>query len=80
MTATTAEPVSGQRGGLSSLIHRQLDSYPDTGPRVTFLAITVVATITMYYELYVAGSVSTLILANLGMTFTFYVLLSHSVT
>jgi len=73
MTATTAEPVSGQRGGLSSLIHRQLDSYPDTGPRVTFLAITVVATITMYYELYVAGSVSTLILANLGMTFTFYV-------
>ena len=73
MTATTAEPVSGQRGGLSSLIHRQLDSYPDTGPRVTFLAITVIATITMYYELYVAGSVSTLILANLGMTFTFYV-------
>jgi MFS family permease len=73
MTATTAEPVSGQRGGLSSLIHRQLDSYPDTGPRVMFLAITVVATITMYYELYVAGSVSTLILANLGMTFTFYV-------
>jgi MFS family permease len=73
MTATTAEPVSGQRGGLSSLIHRQLDSYPDTGPRVIFLAITVVATITMYYELYVGGSVSTLILANLGMTFTFYV-------
>jgi MFS family permease len=73
MTATTAEPVSGQRGGLSWLIHRQLDSYPDTGPRVLFLAITVVATITLYYELYVAGSVSTLILTNLGMTFTFYV-------
>jgi MFS family permease len=73
MTATTAEPVSGQRGGLSWLIHRQLDSYPDTAPRVMFLAITVIATITMYYELYVAGSVSTLILANLGMTFTFYV-------
>jgi len=73
MTATTAEPVSGQRGGLSWLIHRQLDSYPDTNARVMFLAITVIATITMYYELYVAGSVSTLILANLGMTFTFYV-------
>ncbi len=73
MTATTAEPVSGQRGGLSWLIHRQLDSYPDTGRRVMYLAITVVATITMYYELYVGGSVSTLILANLGMTFTFYV-------
>jgi MFS transporter, ACS family, D-galactonate transporter len=73
MTATTAEPVSRQRGVLSSLIHRQLDSYPDTGPRVMYLAITVLATITLYYELYVGGSVSTLILNNLGMTFTFYV-------
>lgn len=73
MTATTAEPVSGQRGFLSSLIHRQLDSYPTTGPRVMYLAITVLATITMYYELYVGGSVSVLILSNLGMTFTFYV-------
>jgi MFS transporter, ACS family, D-galactonate transporter len=73
MTATTAEPASRQRGVLSSLIHRQLDSYPDTGPRVMYLAITVLATITLYYELYVGGSVSTLILNNLGMTFTFYV-------
>jgi MFS family permease len=73
MTATTAEPVSRQRGVLSSLIHRQLDSYPNTGPRVMYLAITVLATITLYYELYVGGSVATLILSNLGMTFTFYV-------
>ena len=73
MTATTAEPVSGQRGLLSSLIHRQLDHYPDTGRRVMYLAITVLATITLYYELYVGGSVSTLILSNLGMTFKFYV-------
>jgi len=73
MTATTADPVSGQRGGLSWLIHRQLDSYPDTGRRVLYLAITVVATITLYYELYVGGSVSTLILSSLGMTFKFYV-------
>jgi MFS family permease len=72
MTATTAEPVSGQRG-LSSLIHRQLDSYPDNGRRVMYLAITVLATITLYYELYVGGSVSTLILSNLGMSFKFYV-------
>jgi MFS family permease len=38
-----------------------------------FLAITVLATITLYYELYVGGSVSTLLLPNLGMSFTFYV-------
>jgi MFS family permease len=40
---------------------------------VFFLAITVLATITLYYELYVGGSVATLILSNLGMTFKFYV-------
>jgi MFS family permease len=73
MTATTAEPVSGQRRVFSSLIHRQLDSYPDNGRRVMYLTITVLATITLYYELYVGGSVSTLILSNLGMTFKFYV-------
>ncbi len=39
-----------------------------------YLAITVLATITLYYELYVGGSVSTLILNNLHMSFTFYVL------
>jgi len=74
MTAATADPVSRQRGLLSPLIHRQLDSYPDTGPRVFYLALTVLATIMLYYELYVGGSVSTLILANLHMSFTFFVL------
>jgi len=74
MTAATADPVSGQRGFLSSLYRRQLDSYPNTGPRVFYLGLTVLATIMLYYELYVGGSVSTLILSNLGMTFKFYVL------
>jgi MFS family permease len=36
--------------------------------------ITVLATMTLYYELYVGGSVSTLILVNLHMSFTFFVL------
>jgi MFS family permease len=53
--------------------NRQLNTYPDTGPRVFFLAVTVLATITLYYELYVGGSVSTLVLNNLHMDFTFYV-------
>jgi MFS family permease len=70
----TATDVPAGRGGVSFLWRRQLDSYPDTGPRIIFLAITVLATITLYYELYVGGSVSTLILANLHMSFTFFVL------
>jgi MFS transporter, ACS family, D-galactonate transporter len=72
MNATALAP--DRRGGVSWLWRRQLDSYPDTGPRVLYLAITVLATITLYYELYVGGSVSTLILANLNMSFTFFVL------
>jgi MFS family permease len=55
------------------LWRRQLDTYPNTGPRVVYLAITVLATVTLYYELYVGGSVSTLILINLHMSFTFFV-------
>jgi MFS transporter, ACS family, D-galactonate transporter len=72
MSTTTAD-IAPRRGGLSWMWHRQLDSYPDTGVRIMYLAITVLATVTLYYELYVGGSVSTLILANLNMTFTFFV-------
>lgn len=52
---------------------RKLDSYPDNGPRIFYLALTVLATIMLYYELYVGGSVSTLFLPKLHMSFTFYV-------
>jgi MFS family permease len=40
---------------------------------VLYLAVTVLATITLYYELYVVGSVSTLVLSNLHMSFGFFV-------
>ena len=73
MSATAAHPVPGRGGWLSSLWGRQLDSYPDTGLRITYLAITVLATITLYYELYVGASVATLLLPALHMSFTFYV-------
>jgi MFS family permease len=72
MSTTAAHPVTGRSGG-AWLWRRQLDSYPDTAPRVLYLGLTVLATITLYYELYVAGSVSTLILPNLHMSFTFFV-------
>src|SRR5271155_6198045 len=73
MTAATAEPASGRGSFLASLYQRQLNSYPDNGPRLTYLAITVLATVMLYYELYVGGSVSTLLLTNLHMSFTFFV-------
>ncbi len=40
-----------------------------------YLGITVLATIMLYYELYVAGAVSTLILSNLHASFNFFVYL-----
>jgi MFS transporter, ACS family, D-galactonate transporter len=70
---TTADLVTGRPGGLSSLWRRQLGAYPNTVARVSFLAITVLATIMLYWELYVGGSVSTLILQDFGMSFTFFV-------
>src|SRR6202020_1404513 len=52
-----------------------LSTYPDTKGRMVYLAITVLATIMLYYELYVAGAVSTLILSNLHASFNFFVYL-----
>ena len=75
MSATATDLIPGRQGKGSWLWRRQLDAYPDTGPRVLYLAITVLATITLYYELYVVGSVSTLVLADLHMSFTFFVLI-----
>jgi MFS family permease len=76
MSVTTGDTdISRPGGGASWLWQRQLGSYPDTRPRMIYLAITVLATITLYYELYVVGSVSTLVLANLHMSFTFFVVL-----
>ena len=74
MSVTAEGPVASQPRAGSWLWRRQLDTYPETGPRIAFLAITVLATITLYYELYVGGSVATLLLTNLHMSFTFYVI------
>ena len=74
MSETAAPPVSRRPGWPGSIVNRQLDSYPETNARMFYLAITVLATITLYYELYVGGSVATLLLTNLHMSFTFYVI------
>jgi hypothetical protein len=56
-----------------ALWHRQIDHYPNTAKRVMFLAIVVVSTIILYYQLYVAGAVAPQILAHYHMSFRFYV-------
>jgi MFS transporter, ACS family, D-galactonate transporter len=74
MTATATDLEPSHRRG-SWLWNRQLEHYPDTGMRMLYLGITVLATVMLYYELYVVGSVATLLLANLRMTFSFYVVI-----
>ena len=74
MTVAAAGSETSSRSGLmSGLWNRQLDTYPETGPRMVYLGITVLATVQLYYMLYVGGSVSTLFLPALHMSFTFYV-------
>ena len=55
------------------LWYRQLDRYPSTAPRLLYLTIVVLATIVLYYELYIPGAVAPQIIAGYHMTFLFYV-------
>jgi MFS family permease len=75
MTATVRGAPERTAAGLMvrGLWRRQLGHYPDTGPRVFYLGIVVVATIMLYYQLYVPGAVSPAIIAHYHMTFSYYV-------
>jgi hypothetical protein len=71
MTATVDSAPAARP--LQGLWRRQLDSYPDTRPRVTYLAIVVLATIILYYQFYLPAAVASSIIAHFGMTFNTYV-------
>jgi MFS transporter, ACS family, D-galactonate transporter len=59
--------------GLRRLWDRQLPHYPDTGARSLYLGITVLATIALYYQLYIQGAVATKIIRDFDFTFTQFV-------
>lgn len=58
---------------LSFAWRRTVDSYPRDAARLRYLVIVVLATIVLYYELYVASGVSTLLLSKLHMSFLYLV-------
>jgi MFS family permease len=60
----------------SGIWGRQLERYPSHGPRALYLGIVVIATITLYYELYVQGSVATQLAADLHMTLVYLISIS----
>jgi len=67
--ARTPSPVRG-------LWDRRIEHYPDTAPRTFYLAIVVLATIVLYYELYVQGAIAPSVMRHYGMSFTFFVYIS----
>jgi len=72
-TGMPAEHRSAQSGLWAGVKNRQLQHYPRTAPRVAQLLLVVIITVSLYYQLYVNGSVSTLLLPKLGMSFQFFV-------
>ncbi|MGI8333795.1 MFS transporter [Actinomadura scrupuli] len=55
---------------------RQLSHYPDNNRRYLYLAIVVLATISLYYQLYVQFAVATPIITHYEMSFTFFIWVS----
>lgn len=72
-TVAGGQAYEGAPPGRGSFLNRQLAHYPDTARRTTYLAITVLATVVLYYQLYVQGSVATKIISDFGFTFTQFV-------
>jgi len=68
--ATTPTPLHRR------LRDRRLPHYPAKGPRYRYLAITVLATVVLYYELYIQGAVATQIMSDLHLSFTSFVAIS----
>ncbi|MFW0794929.1 MFS transporter [Gordonia sp. CPCC 205515] len=81
MTRLDAEPIGTPPPGpsnsaLRSLWDRKLHHYPEASARYRYLAITVLATVILYYQLYIQGAVATKIIHFYGMTFTMFVVVS----
>ena len=73
-SATAA--VERPRSAVSWLWQRQLDRYPANGPRALYLGIVVVATVLLYYELYIPGAVATDIIAYFGASLKYFIVIS----
>jgi MFS family permease len=72
---TTAGAVPGRQGMAHALWKRQLSQYPDTLPRLGYLAIVVLTTIMLYYLYYVEGAVTPLLLPYYHMSFQYFLYL-----
>ncbi len=72
---TTGEATPAKQGLRNALWKRQLTTYPDTLPRIGYLAIVVLTTIMLYYLYYVEGAVTPLLLPYYHMSFQYFLYL-----
>jgi MFS family permease len=76
MTTTAAPaPAHAQGRWANAFGRRQLHHYPDTLPRIGYLAIVVLTTIMLYYLYYVEGAVTPKMLPYYHMSFQFFLYL-----
>jgi len=76
MTAASVElPGSHPRRLRDALGRRQLSTYPETIPRLGYLGIVVLVTITLYYLYYEEGALTPLMLPYYHMSFQFFLYL-----
>jgi MFS family permease len=75
MTTTGVSAPVPKTGLAHALGQRQLHKYPDTWPRLGYLAIVVLTTIMLYYLYYVEGAVTPLLLPYYHMSFAFFLYL-----
>ena len=61
---------------VNRLWNRELTRFPSEGTRYLSLAIVVLTTIVLYYQLYLSGGVATDVLRDLHMSFVYYVNIS----
>jgi MFS family permease len=76
MTTTTAELAATPISAKGGIWGRQLARYPGNGARAFYLGIVIIATVVLYYELYVGGSVATKISHDLNMSLTYFITVS----
>jgi MFS family permease len=76
MTTTTAEQAAAPITAKGGIWGRQLARYPGNGARAFYLGIVIVATVVLYYELYVGGSVATKISQDLNMSLVYFIVVS----
>ena len=71
--AGTSNSMRTRGNTVQRLWDRRLVHYPSTRPRIAYLGIVVLATIVVYYELYVIGAVAPSIIQQYGMSFRYFV-------